>query len=442
MSDLNDIVDIAISRETSTVTRAGFGTPGIIAEFATSKTTTVFERTRTYSSLAEMVADGWDVYDPVYSAAQKIFAQNPSVSNIMVGREDSGDASLDASLSAIENESSDWYVFGYVKATSNLVTFDADFVASNSIVATVNGVSAGAVVFTTNMETTMGALKTAMDLLTGVNVTVGTTPFRTMTVTVDGKRVDVSFAITLGASQPGYTTVESSTILDADLDAIADWTETQKKIFMFSSSDSDIITSATTDIISTLGALNYDRTVGVYYPTDLSYIEFAWMGETLPYDPGSQTWGLKTPSGVATYSLTSSQRGFVLGKNGNIYTTTGGVDITEEGKVVGGEWIDVIRGLDWLEARIQENVFQNLIEVRKLPYNDGGITTIKGTVQGTLKLGEQNGVLIEDSSVTTAPLFSSISAVDKQARTLPDITFTAQIEGAIQKVTVRGTVTV
>ena len=35
---LSDIVEVVISRETQAVTRAGFGTFGIIAEFSTDKT--------------------------------------------------------------------------------------------------------------------------------------------------------------------------------------------------------------------------------------------------------------------------------------------------------------------------------------------------------------------------------------------------------------------
>ncbi|MDY6980939.1 MAG: DUF3383 family protein, partial [Pseudomonadota bacterium] len=48
--------------------------------------------------------------------------------------------------------------------------------------------------------------------------------------------------------------------LKADIEEIAAWVETQSKIFMASSEDSDVITNVTTDVASSLKAAGYNRT--------------------------------------------------------------------------------------------------------------------------------------------------------------------------------------
>lgn len=449
MGDLDRIVDVQISRETQSVTRAAFGIHGILTEFNTDKTTVAFGRFREYVDLDALSDDGWGVYDPVYRAAQKVFSQNPKIEKVMVGRRDSGDASWADALAAIQAASQDWYTFDIVDGTSNLVTFAADFVTGNSIVATVNGVVVTAVPWNTNQQTTMGDLETQIEAdVTGATVTVGGAPYRTMTIEIANnganEHVVASFAITGGASQTTYTAVESTKIVEQDIKDVAAWAETQKKLFSYNSSDSDIPNAGVTDdIASFLKGQNYDRTFGFYYKdSDLSYIEAAACGEALPYDPGSQTWAYKTYAGVTANSFTSLEVAAIEGKNINYYSTIAGNDIGLVGNVASGEWIDVMRGLDWVQARLQEDIFAQLIALRKIPYTDEGISVISGIVEAVLNEAAANGILVLESIVVTAPQVADVDATDKGNRLLPDIEFTATLQGAIHKTQIRGVVTV
>jgi hypothetical protein len=449
MSDLNDIVSISISRETQAVARASFGIPAIISEFSTAKTNSTFSRHRYYASLTEMTDDGWLTTDFEYKAAQIIFSQNPKPDQIMIGRKDSGDATWTDALSAVQVEQQNWYAFTIIGTKTIKVTFDADFVASNSIVFTINGVAVTAVPFNTDQQTTMGDLETQIETdIANSAVTIGASPYREMTITITDSVVSsLSIVITGGASQPGYTLSYDNTGLDTALKAAAAWAETQKKIFFLSSSEADILTSATSDIASFMQGQNYDRTATVYHTNDIlvyqpSWIEEGWPGARLPKDPGSQTWAFKTLAGVASYNLTSSERTNALAKNANIYTKTAGVDITEQGVVASGEYIDIIRGIDWLESRLQEDVFSLLVNTDKVPFTDEGITQVSGIVQAVLNEAASQGILVLESIVLTVPLASEVSTANKQSRTLPDIKFTATLQGAIHKVEIEGTVTV
>lgn len=357
MSDLNNIIQVTISRETQAIAIASFGTFAIISEFLTSKTTPAFVRHREYASLAEMVAEGWLTTDDEYLAAAIAFSQNPKLDKVMIGRLDSTDATIAAGLNAIQAASQDWYAW--------------------------------------------------------IMIPPGT-----------------------------YAT---------DITAAAAWNETQKKILFQSTADDNVLDSgATTDLPYVFQNLAYDRTVSIYHPNSQdetpagtpAWMESGWPGEALPYDPGSQTWAYKTISGVASYALTSSERTAALDKNCNIYTNTASVNVTEEGKVASGEYIDVIRGLDWLEARLQEAVFTELVNKRKIPFTNEGIALIENAVRGVLADAAAEGLLVEESIEVTVPKAADVSSANKLARNLPDVDFVAVLQGAIHSVEINGTVTV
>lgn len=442
---LSDIVQVVISRETQSVSRAGFGTYGVIAEFPSNKTTVDFERYRLYGSLTEMADDGWALGDPVYDLAMKIFSQNPKLNRILVGRKDSADASWDAALTAIQNETSDWYVFSIIATKAGNVVFDIDFEASNSIAFTINGTAVSPVSFTTDNSETYGLIKTAIEsAITDSEVTIDATA-KTVVVEIFGGQVQTLSVVVTGGTNQAIGTV--TYVNEDDYKVASAWAETQKKIFFYSSSSAAIYNpGSTTDIAAFMKNMNYDRTVSIYHPAsqgdaEPSYIEAAWPGECLPFDVGSQTWAYKTLRAVAAYLLNASRQVAIKAKNCNIYTTVAGVSITEEGKVASGEWIDIIRGVDALEAALQETVFGTLVNQRKIPYTDEGITVIEGLVKQVLNNFADNGFLIKDSILITVPKFSEIAAQDKIARILPDVTFEATPQGAIHVVKISGRIT-
>jgi hypothetical protein len=81
MSFADDIASVTITRANVTPSRAGFGTPLVVAYHSLNA-----DRVRTYSSLAGMAADGFRSHDPAYRAAAAIFAQTPRPRRVKVGR--------------------------------------------------------------------------------------------------------------------------------------------------------------------------------------------------------------------------------------------------------------------------------------------------------------------------------------------------------------------
>jgi len=230
--------------------------------------------------------------------------------------------------------------------------------------------------------------------------------------------------------------------------AIAAWVEARIKLFGTSSSDLDIINvpagTDTTSIAAFFNQLGYVRTFVMYHQDALSdFPEAAWFGKVLPLDPGSETWKFKTLASISYSNLTTTQSNNALNKKANTYEFVGGVGITGNGTVAQGEYIDTIRGIDWLTARIQEFVFSVLVQNPKVPYTDAGITVIQAEVMRALSLGVANGFLTNDPSpMVTVPRASDVPPADKANRILRNVRFQATLAGAIHAVVIRGTVSI
>jgi hypothetical protein len=171
------------------------------------------------------------------------------------------------------------------------------------------------------------------------------------------------------------------------------------------------------------------------------------MGEGFPFDPGSQTFAFKQLSGLraedlASGKLNSLQSGFV-----NFIDTIAGIDHVaggpDGGKVMSGEYIDIIRGTDSLTSTIQANVFGALINNRKIPFTNSGAAGVKGQIFGALKLHYNYGLLdVVTPEDVLAPDVSDVPVADRANRLLSGITFTGRYAGAIHKTEIRGTLSV
>lgn len=345
-----DIVQINVTRQTTSVAVAAFNVALVLSQFATSKTTTPFTRARSYGDLNALADDGWAESDAVYKMAQAIFSQNPCVSRIVVGRMDSDDEDMSATMAAIQAEDNSWYGVVIDQALAN-------------------------------------------------------------------------YQLPLAA-----------------------WVEANKRFAIMWTSDSDTYDATKdTDLASVLNAATYDRTAVLFHTAPAAgddYPDAAWMGEGFPYDPGSSTWAYKTLKGVTKDNITPTKETVLASKNCNYYSEVGGVNITQEGKVASGEWIDIIIGTDWLEARLRESVFAAFVNNRKVPFEDDGITVVLGLVKGVLMEAVAAGILQKDSISVNVPKYKDVPQADRVGRFLSDVKFTALYQGAIHRTKISGTISV
>lgn len=257
----------------------------------------------------------------------------------------------------------------------------------------------------------------------------------------DAAFIDAYNRLSLSNGEQFYAVVMTS-LVDADVLAVAAAVETQSKIFATISADTDIKADANNNILKQLNALNYNRTYLMYTETPTDWANAAWLGRMLPLQPGSATWAYKELIGINDNSnLNATERANIKLRKGNYFTELAGIEVTFLGTMVSGEYIDVIHGLDWLEAFIQENIAQLLIAAPKIPYNNNGIGLVENSLRASLQEAVLRGIINQDF-IITVPDILNVSSANKAARLLTDVKFTATLTGAIQNIVINGSVTV
>jgi len=239
------------------------------------------------------------------------------------------------------------------------------------------------------------------------------------------------------------TSRDSADILEA-----ASTIETLTKIFLFESDDADSkdLESGTdvTSLAAILMGFSYERTAMMWSGTANldGKSASAWVGDMSPRLPGGATWKFKNLSGVQPDKLTTTEVTNIKNKNCNVYTTVAGIAIAAEGVLSGGEFIDIIRGTDKLQARIQENVYGALAQEPKIPYTNQGGNVLGNQVKAALTEMELDGLLSIGTSVVTVPKVEDIPPAERASREFGEITFTSIYAGAVHKVNVVGTISI
>lgn len=242
-----------------------------------------------------------------------------------------------------------------------------------------------------------------------------------------------------------------SGLTDADTLAAAAWVEGNKKLFIASSNAAAIATSSTSDLASTLQTAGYSRTGLFFTANPNGILEAALLGSQLAMVPGSNNWAYKNLNGVAADAITDNQKSILLGspiagttgKSANVYSQVGGVNITQMGTAASGRFFDITVGIDWLQSNLQSDIFAVLSSVAKVPYTDAGVAMLMQVVRTRLDIGVTNGLIDGKSNITvTAPLIVNVTQNQRAHRIAPTITFSCRIQGALNAVTITGTVTV
>lgn len=430
---LSEIINVTISRETTAVSQAGFGTALIMAP------NVVFtELTRTYTSAASMLTDGFESTDAEYIAANAIFSQNPKPTQVKIGRRQ-----VDLMGISVDTAVNDTVYTVTVNGVDYPFTSDATATVAEIAAGLVGLINGGSepVTATDDLD---GTFTIAADVA-GVPFSVSFTDTKMSYEKpyTEANTVAIDLANIQAADDDWYALIFTSRV-PADVQAAALWVESQRKIFVTASNDADILDSAsTTDIAYTLNNAAYDRTAVIYSGTPATFPDAAWLGKQLPTTPGASTWNLKTLATIAADTLTPTQSINARAKEANVYQSVNGVNITREGTMASGEFIDIIHGVDWLQARLEERIYSRLVNLPKVPFTNQGIAIIEGEISAQLNEGIDNGLLSSDVAYSiSVPLSSNVSSLNKANRVLPDITFTATLQGAIHSSTIAGVVTV
>lgn len=262
--------------------------------------------------------------------------------------------------------------------------------------------------------------------------------------TVEGSAVyDAALDDILATSEGAFYGVASDVPSEDVLDQCAAWALTNDRLFGGDFMDAGIgaITSDATAKAASNNNAYFSRRAGVSGESTFDFVALSWMGDMFSRDAGTATWAFKTLEGVPAFNSGTGFKTAAEGAGSNWYALQNGRGITFPGKAAGGEWLDVVRGIAWLTARMEERLFALKLNNPKIPFTDEGIALVKAEIEGQLQEAQDRG-FVDAGWVVTVPLAIDVPEADRAARTLTGVEFEARLAGAIHFTQVEGTVTV
>lgn len=204
------------------------------------------------------------------------------------------------------------------------------------------------------------------------------------------------------------------------------------------------ITDKTAPVVN--ATKDYTRTVIFYYTSAKvsgACVEAALVGATAGLDVGSFTYKNIILNGVDPLDLTDSEIAeFTTNKIITIVSKAGD-NVTTEGKVRKGEYIDIVDSRDYVLQQLEYKTQKLLNESKKIPYDNTGIAMLEATAIDVMQDAFNKGIIATDSNGTAMysvnySLASEVSSTDKTERKYVDGKFSFTLSGAIHEVEITG----
>lgn len=186
-------------------------------------------------------------------------------------------------------------------------------------------------------------------------------------------------------------------------------------------------------------------------PAENVYMNVAFAATWLSYQSGTETTAYKELRSVKPAVLSKEEIAALDEGGVNFFTNIGNRNVTMGGKVLAGEWADIIRFRDWLKSDMQARLANVFVNNAKVPFTDAGIALLHSAIRESLTEGQNRGGIAldqydDDGNLypgfeTRVPSAASISAEQKAARRLVGPSFRARMTGAIHFVEITGSMT-
>jgi hypothetical protein len=445
---LDDFVSVTVTTAAANPSVPGFNIPLVLVQKLPAGW--VVGRVRTYSDTASMLTDGWAITDDGYLAVAEAFAQTPRPPFVKVGARRTNKTTQIVKLKCLSAVTGDVYriTIATPAGVSTVITYTVPGASTTTTVAT-------AILALINAVSGFAGSTSAVDTITIASPTAGTlNRYRNWTSNFNfsDQSADGGIAADLNAvyaEDPNFSGFDIDSHSKAENLGAAAWAESNKKMFVPQSCDSDVgDVAVTTDVASTIVTNAYRYTFMLYNGNDTK--AFAGFGllcgryAACPI-PGNETLALKSIAGVATDALPQAfiNAATAASKRATVYVLQNSVAVTQSGvngQMGSGEWADVVRGVDWLATSVQIRLFARMVNAPKVAYTDAGADSLAGTVEAVER--EAVGYSILDSFTTPAgPKVATIDATTRGQRSYGPITGSARLSGAIHKASVSLSVT-
>lgn len=468
---VSNVVNVQVVMSPIAAALRNFGAVLIVGSSAVIPVT---ERIRTYTSAAEVAADfGSDA--PEYQAAVTFFAQSPTPRSVQVGRwaESATPAILQGAILTAAQQNIE--AFNEITDGTLELTIDGSSVTLDEIdlstATNLNGVastidaalaSAGACVWT-------GERFEIMSTGTGASASI--------TAAESGTLADM-MGLTGGAAViPGFDAesildcvnalmdtpswyalyIADDSIGDEDILAVAAAIEASRTTHIYavtSQSTSEIDSTQTSSIGYKLGRANLSRTLWMYSSTNAhAAVSILGRMSTVNFEGSNTVITLKfkqCPT-IVSENLKTSQALAISGNNGNVFVQyQNDSAIVQEGTMANGFFIDEIHDLDWLQNRVETDLWNLLYtSTTKIGQDEAGMNSILTTVNRSLEQAVTNGTVapgiwnadgfgaLERGDALPSGYYVYIQPLDEQsqsereARKAPPIQVAVKLKGAV-----------
>lgn len=436
-ADLDDVVSVTITTEDLTPSQLNFGKPLIAAFFPP----TVFpERSREYSKVSEAIADGFDTNAVVIRKA-RVLIQNPKVKTFKIGRKENGTVQL---ILLTPNDTTEGFIVTVTiispDGTATVISRTNGAAETPTTIATALTALITAIVGLTATDNT-GSLNADADTLGDLFDFTAIAGLAVLDQSVDPGVVADLTAIRAFDSDFYGVTLDSNSKLE--IAPAAAWAEAETLIFGAESSDDEVLQDTAGNIAETLEVAAYDRTFLLWSGTVLSGAAGAWIGDRFPADPGASTWKFKQLTGIARDAHSTTAIANLRSNNANFYIARASINVTCDGTMASGRFIDITRTSDALIDQLQVEIFTLQVNLAKIPYTNASVSLAKSVIRGVIREFQGSSALDpETAPIIEAPLVEDVSTIDRGNRLLPDIEFSARIAGAIHEFQITGVLTI
>ena len=475
---VNRIVDVTIQMSPLAAATRNFGAMLIVGA---SDVIDTQERIRAYSSVTD-IANDFGTSAPEYQAAVAFFAQSPQPTTVQVGRWARSATSglykgkiLSTSDQEIDN-------FTTISAGAFDVTIDGSVVnvtaVNLSAQSNLNGVASQVSAALQSKGTCVWngqqfVIKSASTGQTSTVSTVTSTELSQAMGLDSGTMVTGAPAETLEEATVAlldintwYGAFYTGDIEDQDVinTAALISASTPSHICAFTLKETDELDGTQTSSLGyELAQLGNNRVLPMYSSTnDNAAMSVLGRMSTVNFEGSNTTITLmfKQCPGVEPEYLKTYQANALQRNNVNVFAAyQNDTSILQYGTMSGGWYIDEVHGLDWLQNRVETDLWNLLYtSTTKIGQDDSGMTAILSTVNSSLEAGVRNGLIapgvwngdefgtLKRGDTLTTGFYVYIqpleeqSQADREQRKAPPIQIAVKLKGAVHSIDVTITV--
>ena len=475
---VNRIVDVTIQMSPLAAATRNFGAMLIVGA---SDVIDTQERIRAYSSVTD-IANDFGTSAPEYQAAVAFFAQSPQPTTVQVGRWARSATSGLYKGKILSTSDQEMDNFTTISAGAFDVTIDGSVVnvtaVNLSAQSNLNGVASQVSAALQSKGTCVwnGQQFVIKSASTGQSSTVSTV---TSTELSQAMGLDSGTMVTGAPAE----TLEEATVALLDINTwygafytgdIEDQdvintaalisASTPSHICAFTLKETDELDGTQTSSLGyELAQLGNNRVLPMYSSTnDNAAVSVLGRMSTVNFEGSNTTITLmfKQCPGVEPEYLKTSQANALQRNNVNVFAAyQNDTSILQYGTMSGGWYIDEVHGLDWLQNRVETDLWNLLYtSTTKIGQDESGMTAILSTVNSSLEAGVRNGLIapgvwngdefgtLKRGDTLTTGFYVYIqpleeqSQADREQRKAPPIQIAVKLKGAVHSIDVTITV--